>query len=215
MRAVTISRTKAVVHLPPRMDEIHHLVFTSAERQLYEATKTQSRMLLEEAISAGYQVGKTFNALRLLNTLRKVCNHGLLTQSTLDKKTALRPQASPEWRSPLEVSDMLSDAILAGAFCSNCGRDVLEDALEDSVTSNMESRMILSDQIICDGCHSQANSSRLSPSAWNIRDFPDSAECSAPATPSVDSNEFSIDLISTKIKALVADLYKHNTTDKR
>ncbi|KAH6689414.1 P-loop containing nucleoside triphosphate hydrolase protein [Leptodontidium sp. MPI-SDFR-AT-0119] len=37
VRAITISRTKAVVKLPTRVDEVHHLNFTPAEREKYEA----------------------------------------------------------------------------------------------------------------------------------------------------------------------------------
>jgi SWI/SNF-related matrix-associated actin-dependent regulator of chromatin subfamily A3 len=51
-------------------------------------------VLLEEAISSGNQGGKAFNTLWLLNFLRLIYNHGLLAQSTLEKKTLQTPQGS-------------------------------------------------------------------------------------------------------------------------
>ena len=218
MRAITISRTKAVVQLPPRVDEIHHLNFTPAEREKYEAAKTQSRTLLEEAISSGNQGGKTFNALRLLNILRLICNHGLLAQSTVENKTSRNQHSIGGW-SPGEASDSFYGNILGGATsCLNCGANLLEDILEGSVSSGFETQRQTTpcDQMICERCISQTSDDRIGQWPWDTRDLLDSSENSAPATPVVDCDAaFTIESMSTKIKALVADLYKHNTTEKR
>jgi SWI/SNF-related matrix-associated actin-dependent regulator of chromatin subfamily A3 len=87
VRAITISRTKTVIDLPPRIDKIHHLNFTEAEREKYESIKMKSRALLEEAILSGRNGKRTMNALWLLNILRLVCNHGLLTEHSLDERS--------------------------------------------------------------------------------------------------------------------------------
>lgn len=63
VRAITISRTKAVIELPPSIDEVHRLDFTLAEREMYEAAKSRARTLLEDAISSADQAYKSFNAL--------------------------------------------------------------------------------------------------------------------------------------------------------
>jgi SNF2 family DNA or RNA helicase len=60
VRAITIGRTKKVVELPVRIDEIHHLDFSPAERKRYETAEKDTVSLLE-AISSGHQ-GGTFNA---------------------------------------------------------------------------------------------------------------------------------------------------------
>jgi SWI/SNF-related matrix-associated actin-dependent regulator of chromatin subfamily A3 len=230
VRAITISRTKAVIQLPRRVDEIHHLNFTPAERETYEDAKIQSRTLLEEAISSGNQGGKTFNALRLLNILRLICNHGLLAQSTTENTTS-RAQTSQGGRSPDEASDSFYGNILGGATCClNCGANLLEDILEGSVLSDLETRHQTTsyEQMICELCISQTSDDRIGQLPRDTLDLPDSGTNSAratpstpersatPATPMIDyDTEFTIESMSTKIKALVADLSKHSTTEKR
>ena len=219
MRAITISRTKAVVQLPPRVDEIHHLNFTPAEREKYEGAKIESRALLEEAISSGNQGGKTFNALWLLNFLRLICNHGLLAQSTLEKKPPQNLQGVQGGWSSGEALDSIYGTILcSAASCSNCGANILEDILEGSESSGIGIQLprTPSELMICEQCNSHISDDKISQSPRNNLDLPDSAESSAPVTPAVDSDvAFTIESMSTKIKALVADLYKHNTTEKR
>lgn len=217
VRAITIRRTKTVVKLPPRVDEIHHLNFTEAERERYEVAKTQSRALLEDAISSGNQGYKTFNALRLLNILRLICNHGLLAPSTLEKKPPQTPQGLLAVWSP--GSDSFYGNILGGAVsCSSCGANLLDDILEGSVSSGIENerQTAPSEQMICEQCRSQTHNDRIGRLYWNNRDLPDSAGSSAPSIPVVDSDvAFTIECMSTKIKTLVADIYKHNATEKR
>ena len=208
-----------MVQLPPRVDEIHHLEFTQAERKKYEAAKYQSRAMLEEAISSGSQGGKTFNALWLLNILRLICNHGLLAQSTLEKKPSQISQSSLRDWSLGGTSGSFYSNILGGATsCSNCGANLLEDILEGSVPPCIETQREAtpSDQMICERCNSQSSDDSTIQSPWNSPDLLDSAESPALATPIVDSDvALTIESMSTKIKALAADLYKHNTTEKR
>jgi SWI/SNF-related matrix-associated actin-dependent regulator of chromatin subfamily A3 len=222
VRAITISRTKAVIQLPARVDEIHHLDFTPAEREKYEDAKIQPRMLLEEAISSGNQVGKTFNALRLLNNLRLICNHGLLAQSTITNPTSRTPKLQGG-RSPNDAS--FYGNILDGATsCLNCGLHLLEAMLEGSESSGWETQRqtTAGDQMICELCISQTSDNRIGKSPRDYLDIPKSGKSSAPATPATPTTPaedydtaFIIENMSTKIKALVADLSKHNTTEKR
>ncbi|KAF4635250.1 hypothetical protein G7Y89_g2850 [Cudoniella acicularis] len=217
VRAITISRTKAVVQLPPRVDEIHYLNFTQAEREKYEAAKTQSRALLEEAISSGNRGGKTFNALRLLNILRLICNHGLLAQPMIEHKTGRTQRSLGGW-SPGEASDSFYDNILGGAAsCLNCGAALLEDILEGPVSSGFETQRQTSpcEPMICERCISQASDDRIDQSPYDNEYLLGSSDISAPVTPVVDFDvAFTIESMSSKIKALVADLYKNNTTEK-
>jgi SWI/SNF-related matrix-associated actin-dependent regulator of chromatin subfamily A3 len=93
VRAITISRPKAIVNLPPRSDYIHHLDFSGEERVLYDDAKKQTVVLLQAAISSS-QGGRTFNALQRLNTLRLICSHGLLAQSNQSTGTSYQAQSS-------------------------------------------------------------------------------------------------------------------------
>jgi SWI/SNF-related matrix-associated actin-dependent regulator of chromatin subfamily A3 len=152
VRAITISRTKAVVQLPPRVDQVHHLSFTSAERERYESAKTQSRALLDEAISSGNQGGKAFNALCLLNNLRLICNHGLLTQSTFENKTCQTRRSLLGGWTPVQASDPFYGNILGGgASCLNCGANLLEDILEglESRGLQIQRRVAPCEQMVC------------------------------------------------------------------
>jgi SNF2 family DNA or RNA helicase len=216
VRAITISRTKAVVQLPPRIDEIHHLNFTEAEQDMYEAAKTRSRMLLEEAISSGNQNGKTFNALRLLNILRLICNHGLLTNLIMESKTWVS-QREEGRLSPREAPNVVYSSLLDGATCSDCGADLLDDILEGSVTSGMEPRRTSSscDPIICERCISQRSDDSIDQSSFE-RHGQETSESLPPAIPGIDSDTaITTDSMSSKINALVADLYKHKNAEKR
>ncbi|CAG8975824.1 hypothetical protein HYALB_00009404 [Hymenoscyphus albidus] len=131
VRAITISRTKAVVSLPNRVDEVHHLDFTAAERENYDAAKAQSRKLLDEAISSKKEGTKTFNALSLLNNLRLICNHGLLAKCTA-KKTTGRTSQNPNAN--------LENLFGGGKTCSICEADLFEDFLEESSITTIDGK---------------------------------------------------------------------------
>ncbi|CZR69489.1 related to global transactivator [Phialocephala subalpina] len=211
VRAITISRTKSVVQLPPRVDEVHHLNFTAAEREKYDLAKTQSRTLLEEAISSENQSGKTFNALWLLNILRLICNHGLLAQTF--EKQVLLAQCPSVGRSPRDFSSPPDGEVLGGsACCWSCGANLLEDILEGSVsglaTRNQKTNH---DEMICESCVFQIKSEKKLDHSLRI----DQDDNSAPVTPIPDIDAIQmIEFMSTKIKALMADLHKHNATEK-
>jgi SNF2 family DNA or RNA helicase len=219
VRAITISRAKAVIELPARVDEVHHLNFTAAERERYEAAKIQSRALLDEAISSGNQCRKAFNALWLLNNLRLICNHGLLARSTMENKPPQTTQGLLGRWTPGESSKSLYGDILGGAAsCLNCGANLLEDILEGLVSSGIETQRQAtpSEQTVCAQCSSQPSDDQTGQPSWFGQGLLDSSESSAPATPTVDFDAAStINSMSTKIKALLTDLEKHSAIQKR
>lgn len=219
VRAITISRTKSEIQLPPRTDETHHLNFTAAEREKYDAVKIRGRELVQEPISSGNQGGKTINALQVLHNLRLVCNHGLLTQSTLDK---MEPQATQRLLgscSLSEASNFLYNNILDGAVsCIECGTELLEDLLEDPMATRNQCRSQTTscNQMLCEQCKLQFGYDKTTLSPWDGSKSLSSAENSTPTTPIGEiSVAYSIAYMSTKIKALVLDLCKHKTTNKR
>jgi SNF2 family DNA or RNA helicase len=213
-RSITLSRTKNVLKLPPRTDEVHYLNFTSAERELYNATKSQSEVRLEEAISSGNQSRKISNALlHLLLKLRLICNQGLLVQSTCDVNS-IQPQDSTGGYSAGDVHRSLDDDLLDGtAFCPSCGANILSDILEGSQPGLASTtRRSEPGQIFCESCVSQISEGDPSDRSLQI----DRSEISAPGTTGSDSDVTSIiEFMSTKIKALVADLHKYNLAEKR
>lgn len=97
--------------------------------------------------------------------------------------------------------------------CSICGADLLDDILEGAVSGlASQPKRTECGQMICELCISdQMRDNRFEP---QLRMFQN--DSSAPATPIPDSDATPIiESMSTKIKALVADLYKHNDIEKR
>ena len=213
VRAITISRTKSVVQLPPRVDEIHHLDFEPVEREKYEAAKIQSRTLLEEAISSGNQEAKTFNVLRLLNSLRLICNHGLLANSLTGDESS---QAS---LAPLDAPDSFCGDMIGGdATCSNCSACLLENTLEGPPSPGFEvpGRMASDGGMLCEQCYSKLNDVQFSHVSFNSLEPIEGSDLPLASEESVDVGVLScIEYRPTKIKALVADLVKHCGTEKR
>jgi SWI/SNF-related matrix-associated actin-dependent regulator of chromatin subfamily A3 len=215
VRAITIRRTKSVVQLPPRVDEIHHLDFAPVEREKYEAAKMQSRILLEEATSSGNQETKKFNIFRLLNILRLICNHGLLAQSLMGDELAQASLAPPD------APDSFCGEIIGGdTMCSNCSADLLENFLEGPPLADLEVQgLMTSDRdMLCKQCYSKLNGVPFDRVALNPLepigggDFRRASESEESGDGGIVS---SIEYRPTKIKALVADLVKHCPTEKR
>lgn len=222
VRAITISRSKAIVNLPPRADYIHHLDFSREERLLYDDAKKQTVELLQAAISSS-QGGRTFNALQRLNTLRLICSHGLLAQSNQGTETSCQAQsrAAPDTQSYLQ--DPFYEAFFVGrSFCCYCGMDLLEDFLEGSPSAGLYAGSVApkSGPIMCERCRIQfeipeTRSSRLD----EILGLPRSpfSPLSQSLSPSIEDEQapFSLELMPTKVKALVTDLSHHSSSEKR
>ncbi|KAJ8067482.1 hypothetical protein OCU04_004826 [Sclerotinia nivalis] len=79
VNSVSLCRPRAVINLPSRTDEIHRLTFTDAEQDLYNSARASTAGMLENAMSEEFtQKGLYLNALRWLNKLRLICNHGVI-----------------------------------------------------------------------------------------------------------------------------------------
>lgn len=102
--------------------------------------------------------------------------------------------------------------------CFSCGANLLEDILEGSVASGIENerRITASEQMICERCNSQTEDDKIGRLHLNHLDLPGSMKSSAPSKPVPDSDvAFTLEFMSTKIRALMADICKHSTTEKR
>jgi SWI/SNF-related matrix-associated actin-dependent regulator of chromatin subfamily A3 len=219
VRAITISRTKTVIDLPPRVDEVHHLDFSPEERDGYNAANRETIALFEEAISSGRQSGKTFNALTRLNFLRLFCNLGLL----IDKRTVSATSAAfrgcgSAFTQIAKLDLFYSDVLDGFATCSQCGQALLDDLLERVSGPDFDnSPAITHGPSLCDSCKfdSSSRQSELMPS-FQREQSNISAASSAPSTPSDQTQTLlPLESMPTKIKALVADLSKHCPAAKR
>ena len=218
VRAITISRTKTVIKLPARVDEIHHLEFSSEESDGYNAAKKETIALFEEAISSDRQGGKTFNALTRLNFLRIFCNLGLWCHKR--PNSAISP-ASRECGNSFTKSDVCDSFYLnvldGSARCAQCGQALLEDLLEGMSRSDFDcSPNITCTPSLCDNCKYDSSSHQPDLIPFFQREQSNvSAASIAPSTPSNQTQTLlPLESIPTKIKALVADLSTHCPTEK-
>lgn len=224
VRAITIARTKAVVHLPPRDDFIHHLDFASTERQIYEDAKRHTVAMLQNAASSSH-AGTTVNALQRLNNLRLICSHGLLTQSYLTSQSIFHNMPSTSLEElAVEAcvrNDNVEDLFDGSSSCVQCGCTIFHDLVGDSQVSRLDVAPApgISPSDLCTECRPSATKctlERLDHLSVDL-DHPNSPMSmgSSPA-PSVDREQDELLLsMPTKVKELVADLVSHALEEKR
>jgi SWI/SNF-related matrix-associated actin-dependent regulator of chromatin subfamily A3 len=160
---VTLCRTKSVINLPKRVDQIHHLSFSPAEQDVYDAAKVRAADMLDNAILSGStRSGLYLNALQLLNTLRLLCNHGVLElrrgQTQLAEGDIVREKQWNENAAQAAFQDM----VYAGAaICSNCTANLSESFCENPSEELSEfagPRLLACLQLLCNTCfHEKSN----------------------------------------------------------
>ncbi|KAF8865136.1 hypothetical protein BDZ45DRAFT_580863, partial [Acephala macrosclerotiorum] len=209
VKAIAISRTKAVVDLPPREDYIHHLDFSERERHLYESEKKNTVRLLQDAISSSSKGSTAFNALHRLNILRLICNHGLLAQSNSDPKILGQAQGN-DYRCSQDIGGL--------STCSSCGSNLFEDFLEGSPSADLIEEPLITRNapLLCEGCRIDNDVRELrQPYGTSFLESPNTPITRSPS-PSTGEElpRASIECMPTKIKALVADLKQHSSNEK-
>jgi SNF2 family DNA or RNA helicase len=217
VRSITISRTKSVINLPARVDEVHHLEFSPAERDGYIAANKETIALFEEAISSGRQSGKTFNALARLNFMRLFCNLGLLIsrRHSSDNFSAYQECETSATRSA-DNDSFYSEILDGSATSTQCGQALLDDILEGASSPDFDNSCeYISTPVFCDNCKSD-----LDNCLSDLLSFPQNSNSSASSsTPSPRRDQAQTFLphesIPTKLNALVADLSQHYSIVKR
>jgi SWI/SNF-related matrix-associated actin-dependent regulator of chromatin subfamily A3 len=220
VRNITISRTKAVVHLPTRIDEIHHLDFSIEERQKYECAKQETVALLEAAISSRSERTRTCNALERLNFLRLICNHGLLTQA----RQLLRRDRTPEdvlirWTETTVEETFPDSSWISTNSCSNCGVDILENIFSDPQFPDIGLQASHPSRTLCEGCYAHFSNISSTEIFFNqylqYQDLPATIDEDLDTAMADQYETNKIHSMSTKIKALVANLAQHYENEKR
>ena len=80
VRFITLRRSKEVLHLMPRKDHVRRLQFSPSERELYNNIRTRTRNAFPELLNHQAETKATyFDTLAWIDKLRKICNHGLIT----------------------------------------------------------------------------------------------------------------------------------------
>jgi SWI/SNF-related matrix-associated actin-dependent regulator of chromatin subfamily A3 len=170
VNSVTLCRSRAAINLPKRVDEIHRLEFSAAERTIYNSARDQTALMLENAICEDYtQRGLYLNALRWLNTLRYICNHGVVSMKQKDPKDKCLDDEVPSstWNSEAAQKAFNSMIEANAAICIACTSNVAEVGLESSEERPEESscpvnrfgkaRLSACLFVLCDSCASRCS----------------------------------------------------------
>lgn len=211
---VTLFRTRSVINLPERHDEVYHLHFSPEERDTYEKAKLRANGVVANAITSKEQ-GTYRNALSWLNQLRLICNHGLMqsrkpiAHSGKGTWTSIRAQSSFE--------EMLENG---NAFCSLCDAFIAEtmpEELNASSTELPEPILFNCLQLICGVCLNQGIIHDQCPACSQKRNCTGIKVTLTPTQPLATSTlpEMSPAEIPTKVMALLTSLKSAKIGEKR
>lgn len=76
IRSIAIRRTKKILDLPSRTDQVQYVEFSVAERQVYNACTKDSTSLIDAALSGNIKGSGYFGILQSFLRLRLICDHG-------------------------------------------------------------------------------------------------------------------------------------------
>ena len=218
---VSLCRTKKVVDLPNRIDEIHYLEFSKIERQAYESAKAQTAQLFEEAVATDLSKKGTYlNALQWLNSLRLICNHGVLHLKQKSGCSAI--ETSTSWNSST-AQKAFEEMIDAGVVeCAGCSMNPAEALGEESSLGTADFPKPILSQCLCLFCGYCLLKRVESPSKTICTHRPQcpTAEVSLTGFPVFSQVKHSLPVIKPaevppKIRALIADFQGGNKDEKR
>jgi len=214
---VTLYRTRAVINLPKRRDEVYHLGFTPEESEVYQNIKLRTAQVVTDAISSKERANY-MNALSWLNQLRLVCNHGVMQ----GKKPLIQFEKGP-WtsiRAQMIIEEMLDNRNAIYSLCDTSVAEVMAEDLDTKSTEISESVLFGCLQLICGSCLNEGINFDSCPTCSQEQ------RCvgfrviltpvSPPQTPGPNSlPEMSPTEIPTKIKALLTALNSAESSEKR
>lgn len=143
VNCLSLRRPKATIELPPRRDNLVALDFNQQEWEDYQRVKAKTLYSLE---TAGQESrGTTFlNALKWVNELRLICNHGMATP----KETNNLVQRPPAWGMQEAQARFNQLDVVGLAKCSNanCCQD-LSSALSSETGADHEDEPWISESL--------------------------------------------------------------------
>lgn len=219
VNSITLRRLKDVVDLPKRKDEVHHLEFSNEERKLYKDAVASTVRKLDAAIIAP-RSGDCFNALQWINTLRLICNHGLIHRLPRERQPDISSNDIDWTRQRAQLAfDSLTDAALA--YCSHCKQDLSTNVLEtlefDQILID-EPRLSEGLRLLCSSCYELVPNSeeRFLQVCHHLPRCLAARPSSGVDTPGLTTiAEITPTAASTKIRALLVDLSQRATGEKR
>ena len=163
VNCLSLRGPKDTIQLLPRKDEVSVLSFNELERQSYQQMRANTLASIGNLDSGSYgdTAGKLVNALRWVNELRLLCNHG----SRFPQETGYPDQHVTTWNARLAQLrfDQLDGIGLPKCSNSACGQDLSsvvaseEDSAHDEEPSVTESL-----EIWCSSCFSDQRTNGVS-----------------------------------------------------
>ena len=153
VNCISLRRPKATVMLPDRRDETVYVDFNNEEKQYYQRVRSSTWNNLQAAGQEGSSTN-FINALKWLNELRLICNHGLTNTRATQFLDDTR-SCTPSW-DELEAQlrfDQLDQAGLAKCSNPDCFQDLTSALSSETDTKHMEEpRLEESLELLCSLC---------------------------------------------------------------
>lgn len=155
VNCLSLRRPKETIELPDRRDLTTMVDFTDEERRHYEKVRDSTSQRIDSAYKD--KQGPTFlNALRWVNELRSLCNHGLANDKILRSSEQI-PSTAVSWDQQEAQShfDRFDQAGLAHCSNTGCGQDLSsiptdEDHCDEpSISETLE--------LLCSSCAANSN----------------------------------------------------------
>jgi SWI/SNF-related matrix-associated actin-dependent regulator of chromatin subfamily A3 len=153
VNCISLCRTKAVIDLPKREDEIRYLDLSPKEREYYDQVKHNTIKKMDEALAHNPLAPNQYlNALQWLNELRLICNHGLVhSRKVIDKAAVAMSQDQP-WNHKI-ASKAFETLVKAGqAVCKLCGENITEGTGEAANSEFPKPSLSKCLTLICGSC---------------------------------------------------------------
>ncbi|KAL8824558.1 MAG: hypothetical protein Q9191_004973 [Dirinaria sp. TL-2023a] len=115
---LSLRRPKTTIKLHPRIDDTVELHFNDHERQDYQRIKSSTLSRLNDAENR-VDGAAFFSALRRVNQLRLLCNHGLANYTTADDASTDTLMAKSLWNAEVAQSQFDHLDAVGLARCSN------------------------------------------------------------------------------------------------
>ncbi len=164
---LSLRRPKTTIDLLPRVDDIVKLDFSEQERQDYKAVKEKTLYNLDRAESNGHGTrGSTLlNALKWVNELRLICNHGKRNPIEIERSI----QTPTAWNA-LEAQacfDHLDEVGLAKCSDTACCQD-LSSALPNEADADHDDEPWISESlgIWCSLCFKSKSKGKGDPNVF-------------------------------------------------
>ncbi|KAL8693513.1 MAG: hypothetical protein Q9218_001670 [Villophora microphyllina] len=158
VNCLSIRRPKHTIELPARQDITIPIELDAEELQLYRAVQCNTRQNLEAATGANF-----LNALKLVNQLRLICNHGLQCNGATQLALTLPMTRQPWTQKAAQLRfDHLDEVGLAKCSNPSCNQD-LASALSSEMDHEHEDEPYVEEglMVLCAACYADRPKNRL------------------------------------------------------